>query len=72
MAPYYEDIPSLQKYRLPLSVRELEQHGKSHNHISVHDPELIAMVRERLGFNAERFGLLPKIWSGRNGSPPVD
>jgi hypothetical protein len=59
MAPYYEDIPSLCVYRLPLGVRELEQHAASDKEISVHDPELIAMVRKQLGFNAERFVCYP-------------
>jgi len=59
MAPYYADIPSLCKFRLPIGVRELEQHAKSQNEISIHDPELIEMIREQLKFNAERFACSP-------------
>jgi hypothetical protein len=59
MAPYFEDIPSLLKYRLPLSIRELEQHAKSQTEISIHDPDVLAMVRNRLRFPAERFICYP-------------
>jgi AbiTii len=55
MAPYYPDIPALNVCRMWNGVRELEHHSKTNGEMTIRDPDVLGMIRERLGFDAVRF-----------------
>jgi hypothetical protein len=64
MAPDDPDVPSMNIYRMSNGVRELEQYAASKNEISLHNPDILRMIRTSLRFNAERFVSMPSAFLG--------
>ncbi len=64
MAPDDPDIPSMNIYRMCSGVRELERYAAGDKEISIHDPDILRMIRNTLRFKAERFISTPAAFLG--------